>query len=93
MTRRSAPALRLFHSPDCVEECAPIHTGGQARSYAQEATVSMRLGDLLPILAMALRGGYMWVEDFADDEVRVTEDFYQVLRAFEEMRALGQEVC
>ncbi len=55
-------------------------------SYADEqaappATVRMRLGDLFPLLAKAHRGNYLWLNDFEDDEIVVTEDLYDVLRA------------
>ncbi len=93
MTRQTIPAFRLFHGPDCIEDCTAPDSSVAAGAYTQEATVSMRLGDLVATLATALRGGYLWVDDFADDEVRVSEDFYQVLRAFEELRTLSQEVC
>lgn len=46
------------------------------------ATVSLRLGDLLPLLAMAKDGRYAWVKDFLDDEVRITDDLYEVLQEF-----------
>jgi hypothetical protein len=46
------------------------------------ATVRVRLGDLLPLIALAHRHNYLWLQDFLDDEVAVTEDLYQVLGAF-----------
>lgn len=47
-----------------------------------EPTVKVRLGDLLPLLAIAKRQNYLWLHDFIDDEVCVTPDLYEVLRAF-----------
>jgi hypothetical protein len=46
------------------------------------ATVSVHLGDLLPLLALAQRKNYLWLQDFLDDQVLITEDLYEVLRAF-----------
>jgi hypothetical protein len=46
------------------------------------AAVRVNLGDLLPLLALAQRKNYLWLQDFLDDEVVITEDLYQVLRAF-----------
>jgi hypothetical protein len=46
------------------------------------ATVSVRLGDLLPLLAMAQKAKYMWLKDFMDDEVRISDDLYEVLQEF-----------
>jgi hypothetical protein len=46
------------------------------------ATVHVRLGDLLPLVALAHRHNYLWLQDFLDDEVAITGDLYEVLRAF-----------
>jgi len=48
----------------------------------QSATVQVSLGDLLPLVALAHRKNYLWLQDFLDDEVTITEDLYEVLRAF-----------
>lgn len=53
---------------------------------AQPATVRMRLGDLFPLLAKAHRDNYLWLNDFEDDEIVVTEDLYDVLRGFRAYR-------
>ena len=44
--------------------------------------IGVRLRDLLPLVAMAQRHNYLWLQDFLDDDVRVTADLYEVLRAF-----------
>ena len=51
-----------------------------------QATVHIRLGDLLPLIALAQRRNYLWLQDFLDDEVAVTSDLYEVLRAFKYRR-------
>jgi hypothetical protein len=48
----------------------------------QAPTVHVRVGDLLPLLAMAARHNYLWLQDFFDDEVAITPDLYEVIRAF-----------
>ncbi len=53
---------------------------------APAATVSIRLGELLPLIAMAQRQHFVWLRDFLDDEVRVTSDLYEVMRAFRAYR-------
>ena len=68
--------LRLF--PHTEEEALP--------SPDQEATVSVRVKDLFPILRQALKANHIWLRDFQDDEVRVTQDFYDVIRAFSSLR-------
>jgi hypothetical protein len=49
---------------------------------APQATVRVSLGDLLPLVALAQRHNYLWLQDFLDDEVCITADLYEVLRAF-----------
>ena len=40
------------------------------------------LGDLLPLVALAHRHNYLWLQDFLEDEVTITSDLYEILRAF-----------
>ena len=47
-----------------------------------EPDVRVRLGDLLPLVAMAQRMNFIWLKDFLDDEVAVSEDLYEVMQAF-----------
>ncbi len=49
------------------------------------ANVRIRLGDLLPLVAMAQRFRFIWLQDFLDDEVCITEDLYEVLQEFRGM--------
>jgi len=72
MTRRQ---LRVFPTPD-LDDLPP----------AAEAGVRIRLGELLPLVAMAQRMHFVWLQDFLDDEVRVTSDLYEVLQAFRACR-------
>jgi hypothetical protein len=48
--------------------------------------VSIRLRDLLPLVALAQRQNYLWLQDFLEDEVRITADLYDVLRVFRSYR-------
>jgi len=64
------PRLRVFPAPESVEVDAPT------------ATVRVSLGALLPLLTLAHRHNYLWLQDFLDDEVCVTPDLYEVLRSF-----------
>jgi len=45
-----------------------------------EPTVHIRLGDLLPLVAMAQRMNFIWLKDFLDDEVCISEDLHDVLQ-------------
>jgi len=58
-------------------------TSQEAADYDNpEPSVRIRLGDLLPLITVAQRNNYLWLQDFLDDEVAVTSDLYEVLRAF-----------
>lgn len=48
----------------------------------QDPSVRVSLGDLLPLLSQARKNNYVWLEDFLDDEVSITPDLYEILRAF-----------
>jgi hypothetical protein len=67
--------LRVYPSSDelnCQEVQAP--------------SVRVSLAELLPLVAVAHRNNYLWLHDFLDDEVAVTPDLYDVLRAFRSYR-------
>jgi hypothetical protein len=49
---------------------------------AQQPSVNVTLGELLPLVALAHRNNYIWLQDFLEDEVSITPDLYDVLRAF-----------
>jgi len=66
-----AAFLRVY--PPCPED---------EDTQAPPATIRVRLADLLPLVALAYRQNYLWLQDFLDDEVVITEDLYEVLRAF-----------
>lgn len=67
-----AAHLRVF--PGSIE--------GRYPSERQEPSIRVSLGDLLPILALAKRHNYLWLQDFLEDEVSITPDLYDVVRAF-----------
>jgi hypothetical protein len=67
----------------------PAHLRVYPRDYkpvAQEPNVHVRLGDFFPLLAQAHRGNYLWLNDFEDDEIIISEDLYEVLRSFRAYR-------
>jgi len=68
--------LRVYPAPDAADE--PFD--------APEPDVRIRLGDLLPLVALAQRMGFIWLKDFLDDEVGITSDLYDVLQAFRSCR-------
>ena len=69
--------LKLYRDNDVEEEIAP---------YAVEDKVHIRLGDLLPLVAMAQRRHFTWLQDFLDDEIGISSDLHDVLIAFRSVR-------
>jgi hypothetical protein len=65
-----AVTLKLYSAPSQVSDDLP------------EPDVRVRLGDLLPLVAMAQRMNFIWLKDFLDDEVAVSHDLYEVMQAF-----------
>ena len=51
-----------------------------------EPNVHVRLGDLLPLVAMAQKLNFIWLKEFLDDEVAISEDLHQVLQSFRSCR-------
>jgi hypothetical protein len=49
-------------------------------------SITIRLSELYPLLAQAYRDNYVWLRDFEDDELLVSNDLYEVVRAFSNCR-------
>ena len=52
----------------------------------QEPSIKVSLAELLPLLSIARRNNYLWLQDFLEDEVCITPDLYEVLRSFSGVR-------
>ena len=63
--------LRVFPRPD-----------DEPRGDPHAPAVPIRLVDLYPLLAQAYRDNYVWLRDFEDDQVLVSNDLFEVVRAF-----------
>ena len=76
-----APHLRIYTNYDEIDH---TDTDSNILSFTetQEPSVRVRLGDLLPLVAMAQKMRYIWLKDFLDDEVSITEDLHDVLQSF-----------
>jgi hypothetical protein len=70
----TSPRLRVLPMPD-DEEFIDVLDGPPAR-------VRVRLGDLIPLVALAQKLNFIWLKDFLDDEVAITEDLHEILQTF-----------
>ena len=66
-----ATRLRVYPAPEPSDTVS-----------TQAPSVRVTLSELLPLVALAHRNNYVWLQDFLDDEVRITADLYEVLQAF-----------
>jgi hypothetical protein len=53
---------------------------GEELTESPEPDIRVRLGDLLPLVAVAQRMNFIWLKDFLDDEVVVSNDLYEVMQ-------------
>lgn len=63
--------MRVFHGPSSDAPVAP--TGER---------VTVPLGDICELIADAHQSGRAWLGDFADDEITISSDLYDVLMAY-----------
>jgi hypothetical protein len=68
------PHLRLYSGPE--EELEEFE------DPAPSPTVHIRLRDLLPLVALAQKNHFIWLKDFLDDEIGISDDLHDVLMAF-----------
>ena len=61
-----------------------------SRSMVQGAprddAVRITLGEVLPLLADAVASDRTWLSDFADDDITITSDLFDVLQAYRHFR-------
>lgn len=68
-----------------------VYYGPQAEVAARSAkpstdNVTVALGEILPLLADAVRSDRTWLRDFEDDEVTISTDLYEVILAYQHFR-------
>ncbi len=49
-------------------------------------TVSVRVADLVPLLVDAWQSDRTWLRDFGSDDATISEDLYEVLLAYQQLR-------
>lgn len=53
---------------------------------ATASTVTLPLGEILPLLAEAVQSRRTWLNDFDTDDVTISTDLYEVLLAYQHYR-------
>jgi hypothetical protein len=72
--------LRVYHGP---EEAALAES---RVSIPLRETVTLPLGEVLPLLTDAVKNRRQWVGDFYDDDITISSDLYEVLLAYQHFR-------
>lgn len=70
--------LRVYYGPQ------DANSGVESQSVGD--TVTVPLGEILPLLAEAVRSERTWLRDFADDDVTISTDLYEVILAYQHFR-------
>ena len=73
--------FRVYYGPEDDPQTATV---SELKTSRRTATVP--LGDILPLLADAVRSQRTWLGDFHDDEVTIPMDLYEVLLAYQYYR-------
>jgi molybdopterin biosynthesis enzyme len=72
--------LRIYRGP--AEKSVPVRTA----SKNGNPTVTVNVGEVLPLLADAVVSQRTWLSDFEDDEITISADLYEVLLAYQYYR-------
>ena len=72
--------LRIYYGPE-GEDTTVID-----KLQPRPNKVTVPLGEVFPALTDALTSGRTWPQDFAEDEITISEDLYEILLAHEHYR-------
>ena len=64
----------------------PAEKEARSRSASNPATVTVNVGEVLPLLADAVASRRTWLSDFENDEITISADLYEVLLAYQYYR-------
>ena len=74
------PRLRIYYGP------SEDSVSNTLNAPPTPDRVSVPLRDVFPMLADAVRSDSTWLRDFADDEVAISTDLYEVILAYQHYR-------
>lgn len=69
--------LRVYFGPEAAHDSAP---------KPHHKTVTVPAGEIFGLLADAVRSERTWLRDFADDDVTISTDLYEVILAYQHCR-------
>ncbi len=68
--------LKIYRGP--AEASAEVHV--------DEDTVTVAVGEALPLIADAIASERTWLTDFEHDDITISRDLYEVLSAYQYFR-------
>ena len=74
------PRLRIYYGPSDEATTTPTP------SIPVREDVTLPLSEVFPLLADAVQSERTWLRDFADDEVTISTDLYEVILAYQHYR-------
>ncbi len=74
----AAHRFKVYYGPDSETRSATC-----SRTEEASNTVTVPLGEVLPLLADAVNSRRTWLRDFANDEIRISTDLYEVILAYQ----------
>ena len=80
----SKPALKIFQSHKSTDRRE--RELDRIAGAAEPKTVAVPLGKVVPLLMDAAANDRAWLNDFADDAVRIDADLYEVLLAYQQIQ-------
>jgi hypothetical protein len=74
------PQLRIYYGPQHESSTTDVELPASA------CRVTVPLRDVFPALADAVHNERTWLRDFADDEISISTDLYEVILAYQHYR-------
>jgi hypothetical protein len=67
--------------------------GEQPQADSAGTPAAMELGEFARVIADAVAWDRSWLQDFADENVMVSQDLYEVIRLYEEIHQAQTDVA
>jgi hypothetical protein len=77
----AAGRLRVYFGPESESVATAV-----SPLKPVDDTVTVPLGEVLPLLVDAFDSRRMWLADFDDDDITISSDLYEVLLAYQHYR-------
>lgn len=73
--------LRVYSGPDSEKSTTVLSS-----NVANSQTTTVPAGEVFEALADAVQFGRTWLNDFANDEITLSNDLYEVIQAYQTFR-------